>query len=370
MFLKIEGLSKRYDGSQSETLALNNVSFGIPKGTFLTLLGPSGCGKSTLLSLLAGLDQPTTGRIEMDGTVVYDSERNVLLTPAERNIAMVFQSYAIWPHMSVRGNVDFPLRFGLRGSRLTTSERVEAVDHALRRVRLQKFADRPAPLLSGGQQQRVSLARALAQRPSLLLLDEPLSNLDAYLRERMQREIRSIVTDEHITAVYVTHDQKEALSMSDTIVIMKDGVVQQIGSPKDVYFSPKNYFVAKFMGSPNILEVTVRTLSEDLIFAESELGVLCMSRKTADQDIKIGKRLSAVLKQEDMRVLVESEPRVGANQFELPCIGQVFLGDRVEVICGLREGSLSIYTNARDWAQRETVRFTCDPRRIHYFASS
>jgi iron(III) transport system ATP-binding protein len=367
VFLQIEGLTKRYETEQRSSLALNDVSFGITKGTFLTLLGPSGCGKSTLLSMLAGLDMPTSGRIEINGKVVYDSSRKTFLEPAERNISMVFQSYAIWPHMTVRENVDFPLRYGINGRKMPAQERARVVDHALRRVRLESFADRPAPLLSGGQQQRVSLARAIAQRSSLLLLDEPLSNLDTNLRDNMQKEIRSIVTEEGVTAVYVTHDQKEALSMSDLIVVLQDGLVKQIGSPMDIYYRPQNRFVAEFMGSPNIIEASVTTIDSVHVFAESELGSLRMCRIDSSDGLQPGKRLNVVLKQEDLRIVEATHAGSGDNYFTLPLVRQVFLGDRLEVLCQLRDKLLSIYTSARDWQNGDKVAFTCEPSKLHYF---
>lgn len=367
MFLQIDGLKKKYGTDRGAGLALDDVSFGIPEGTFLTLLGPSGCGKSTLLSMLAGLDEPTGGRIEMNGKVVYDSLRRILLPASERNISMVFQSYAIWPHMSVRENVDFPLRYGVAGRKMPAHERARIVDHALKRVRLEPFADRPAPLLSGGQQQRVSLARALAQKPSLLLLDEPLSNLDAHLRERMQKEIRSIVTEEGITAVYVTHDQKEAMSMSDIIVVLKDGKVQQIGSPTDIYYRPKNRFVAEFMGSPNIIDACVQHVERDVVVVESELGAMRMGRIDSCKDLQPGRKLNVVLKQEDLRIVLPGQCSPEENYFSLPLVRQVFLGDRLEVLCQLRHKLISIYTSAREWQQGDLVGFACAPSHLHYF---
>lgn len=369
MYLKIEGLSKRYEGHGSSQLALDDISFGIERGTFLTLLGPSGCGKSTLLSMLAGLDQPSGGRIEMGGRVVYDSSKKTFLEAAERNISMVFQSYAIWPHMSVRENVDFPLRYGVNGRKMSGQDRDRIVSHALDKVRLTAFADRPAPLLSGGQQQRVSLARALAQRPAVLLLDEPLSNLDAHLRENMQKEIRSIVTEEGITAVYVTHDQKEALSMSDQIVVLKEGRIQQIGTPMDIYYRPRNRFVAEFMGSPNMIAAEVRQVDaqRDLVLADSELGPLCMKRIDCGEDLSPGKRLNVVLKQEDLCIVPPGAASPYVNCFSLPLVRQVFLGDRLEVLCQLRDKMISIYTSARQWQSGDRVSFACCPSQLHYF---
>ncbi len=370
MFLKIAGLTKQYQGDSRATRALDNVSFEVPRGTFLTLLGPSGCGKSTLLSMLAGLDEPTSGHIEMGGRVVYDSDKRIFMEASERNISMVFQSYAIWPHMTVRENVEFPLRYGINGKKMTVAERNGVIDHALEKVRLTAFADRPAPLLSGGQQQRVSLARALAQRPAVLLLDEPLSNLDAHLRESMQKEIRSIVTEEGITAVYVTHDQKEALSMSDMIVVLKDGVVQQVGTPMEIYYQPKNHFVAEFMGSPNMIEAHVSEVdhARNLFVASSKLGAIMVKRIDGDHDIQPGRRLTVVFKQEDLRIVPREQCLPEDNYFSLPLVRQVFLGDRLEVMCQLNDRTISIYTSARQWQQGKEVGFACSAHQLHYFS--
>ena len=368
-FLAISNLCKRYEGSgRGATLALDDVSFSIARGAFLTLLGPSGCGKSTLLNMIAGLDTPTAGRIEIAGRTVYDSTRRVDLAPAERNISMVFQSYAIWPHMTVRQNIEFPLEHGSQKKTLTKAARKAAVDHALEKVRLTAFADRPAPLLSGGQQQRVSLARALAQRPSIILLDEPLSNLDANLREQMQKEIRSIVTDEGITAVYVTHDQKEALSMSDVIVLLKDGVIQQVGTPDAIYYRPENRFVAQFMGWPNVIEATVTGVDRDgrAVHADSPLGAMRLARVPGAAEPRTGDRIDVVMKQEDLRIVAPNAGADGDNVFLLPLVRQVFHGDRLEVICQAGDRTLAIYANARQRQAGPTVRIACAPEHLHY----
>jgi iron(III) transport system ATP-binding protein len=367
-FLKIRGLCKRYEGTaRGATQALDNVEFAIPRGAFLTLLGPSGCGKSTLLNMIAGLDTPTSGRIEIGGRVVYDGAAKIELAPAERHISMVFQSYAIWPHMSVRENIEFPLKHGSQAASMSAEQRRAAVDHALEKVHLAAFADRPAPHLSGGQQQRVSLARALAQRPAIILLDEPLSNLDANLREHMQKEIRGIVTDEGITAVYVTHDQKEALSMSDVIVLLKDGVVQQVGSPEDIYYRPCNRFVAQFMGSPNIVRATVRAhdAARGEIVVDSPLGVVRLA-SAAGELPPPGTGVAMVLKQEDLQLLAPGETPAHGNAFELPLVREVFHGDRLEVLCRSGDVGISIYTNARHRQPGDTVRFACAPAHLHY----
>jgi iron(III) transport system ATP-binding protein len=368
MGLSISSLSKTYTRKGQSHQALSDVSFSVPEGAFVTLLGPSGCGKSTLLNLIAGLDRPSSGEIRIGGNVVYDSKQAICAPAAQRNISMVFQSYAIWPHMTVRENVEFPLKHGRKKSEARAA-RDEAVSRALDRVHLSAFQDRPAPLLSGGQQQRVSLARAIAQQPSLILLDEPLSNLDANLRDAMQKEIRSIVTQEKITAVYVTHDQKEALSMSDVIVVLSEGRIEQVGTPEEIYYRPATRFVAQFMGAPNMIEAVVAGVDaeHDHIIASCALGSIHVRRKPGDE-VRAGDALTLVLKQEDF-VLAGSGPP-SANHYNLPVRRRIFLGDRTEILCAAHTASdqtISIYTSIRGLAHTATLSVHCRPEDIHYF---
>jgi len=365
MRLQVTNLCKQYTRKGQSQLVLNDVSFAISKGAFVTLLGPSGCGKSTLLSLIAGLDRPTSGAIEIGGRKIFDDRERLFVPPGERDISMVFQSYAIWPHMTVRENVEFPLKHGRKRS--TPADRDAAIDDALDKVRLTAFRDRSAPLLSGGQQQRVSLARAIAQRPSLMLLDEPLSNLDANLRDAMQKEIRGIVRAAGITAVYVTHDQKEALSMSDTVIVMNDGRIEQIGSPQDIYYRPGNRFVAEFMGSPNLLPATVTAVEDGRVRAQCALGAIEVLH--LGDALYPGDTIVLVLKQEDL-VLVTGATTPSTNVFTLPILKRVFLGERMELVCALPgqpEAQLSLFVNARTPLPEDRVSFLCRPEEVHYF---
>jgi iron(III) transport system ATP-binding protein len=225
--------------------------FDVAKGDFFTLLGPSGCGKSTTLQCIAGLESPDEGEIEMDGELVLCTRRKLLVPANRRNIGMIFQSYAIWPHMTVFDNVAFPLVHGQHQVRGIDVKR--RVMRALDMVQLADYAERPSPHLSGGQQQRVALARALVHEPRLLLLDEPLSNLDAKLRDAMRVELRLLVKALGITTVFVTHDQLEAMSMSDQIALMRSGKVVQLGPPREVYLRPNSAFTADFMGRSNMI---------------------------------------------------------------------------------------------------------------------
>jgi putative spermidine/putrescine transport system ATP-binding protein len=219
----------------------------------VTLLGPSGCGKTTTLRCIAGLERPDGGEIRIGGEVVASAERGIYLGPEDRNIGMVFQSYAIWPHMTVFNNV----AYGLRVRRASASVIKERTTRALELVGLANLADRYATKLSGGQRQRVALARAVAIRPGILLLDEPLTALDAALRDRLRGELNRLLRALGITAIYVTHDQAEAMELGDRIVVMQKGTIAQIGTPREIYFAPKNRFVAEFIGAANIIEAPV-----------------------------------------------------------------------------------------------------------------
>ena len=248
--IEVSDLVVRY----GDVPAVNGVSFTVAQGEHLTLLGPSGCGKTTTLRAIAGLEEPSGGTIRIEGETVYSAaqKRNV---PAERRgVSMVFQSYAVWPHMSVADNV----AYGLKVRKLPKAEIDVQVDRALGLVQMRNFADRSAALLSGGQQQRVALARAIAFSPTVLLFDEPLSNLDAKLRAEMRVELRELQRRLGVTSVYVTHDQEEALAISDRVVVMNVGGIEQLGSPEDIYNRPKTRFVADFVGSANLISGAIQ----------------------------------------------------------------------------------------------------------------
>ena len=250
MKVVLENLTKifpsRNKKSGEEVIAVNDFTFEIPDGKLIGLLGPSGCGKSTTLYMISGLQKPSAGKI-------YFGEDDVTeLAPEHRGIGLVFQNYALYPHMTVKQNILFPLQ-NLRGAdKLTKEEMIERAYEAAKLVQIDELMDRKPSELSGGQQQRVAIARALVKKPRVLLLDEPLSNLDARLRLQTREEIRRIQKETGITTIFVTHDQEEAMSISDMIVVMKLGVVQQIGKPQQVYDDPTNLFVAKFLGTPPI----------------------------------------------------------------------------------------------------------------------
>jgi iron(III) transport system ATP-binding protein len=248
--IEVENLIVRYGA----TAAVSGVSFQVRPGEQLTLLGPSGCGKTTTLRAIAGLERPSAGSIRIGGTTVYSSAQGINMPAEKRGLSMVFQSYAIWPHMSVFDNV----AYGLRVRRVGAREIDTKVREALALVQMAGFERRPASQLSGGQQQRVALARACVFSPQVLLFDEPLSNLDAKLRADMRIELRELQHRLGVTSLYVTHDLEEALAMSDRIVVMRDGAIEQIGSPSDIYNLPRNAFVADFVGSANLIRGRLR----------------------------------------------------------------------------------------------------------------
>jgi iron(III) transport system ATP-binding protein len=233
--------------------ALKGVSFTVNDGEFLTLLGPSGCGKSTTLAALAGLDRPTDGRITIGSRVMFDGAKDIFIDAQYRNLGLMFQSYALWPHMTVFKNLDFTLEL----RRIRGKEARQRIEEALTLVEMEAYAERYPGELSGGQQQRVALARTLVYRPEILLLDEPLSNLDAKLRDRARIWLGELPRKTGVTTIYVTHDQAEALAMSDTIIVMDNGVIAQIGTPREIYEQPSTAFVADFVGASNLLKAAI-----------------------------------------------------------------------------------------------------------------
>ena len=272
------------------TLAVNDVSLNIEKGEFFFLLGPSGCGKSTFLRIVAGFYKPDTGELRFDDTVVNN------VPPHQRNTGMVFQNYALWPHMSVAENI----AYGLTLRKLGKSERDEKITSALEMVQMVDYRDRAVNTLSGGQQQRIALARALVIEPSVLLLDEPISNLDAALRQQMRDEIKQIHDRTNITMFYVTHDQVDALSMADRMAIMQEGVVIQVGTPREVYKFPKNAFVASFVGETNFISGKVQHTSNGSATIETPVGTL--HSKTVYHDLSEGTPVQCSIRPEALTV--------------------------------------------------------------------
>jgi iron(III) transport system ATP-binding protein len=323
----VEGLCTEYPNEKGEIVkAAQDVSFDVPEGKLFTLLGPSGCGKTTTLRSIAGLEKPRAGEIAVGERVVYSSTKGVFVAPNRRGFGMVFQSYAIWPHMDVFRNAAFPLDVGAK--RYSRQEIRDKVMRVLEAVQLDKLADREATKLSGGQQQRLALARALVMEPALLLLDEPLSNLDAKLRERMRFELKRLQRELRITTVYVTHDQSEALALSHEIAVMNEGRIQQVGSPRDVYERPASAFVADFVGSTNFLDGSV-------LGPENEAGHYRVRTEIGDVSVRATEPLRAddkvllSVRPEDVG-LVEAKPDEPVNVWEALVDQKVFLGEVVD----------------------------------------
>ncbi len=262
--IKVEGVAKGYGKHQ----VLQNLDIAIKKGECFTLLGPSGCGKTVLIRLIAGHEVPDAGKIIIDETVVADSETGEYIPPERRGLGIVFQDYAVWPHMTVFENIAYPLKMEKRPK----EEINELVMKMIEVVGMKGLDKRLPSELSGGQQQRVAIARALVKKPKVLLLDEPLSNLDARLRLQTREEIRRIQQNVGITTIFVTHDQEEAMSISDQILVMKNGVEQQIGAPQEVYDNPKNLFVAQFLGTPQINVFTGEIKNEKIMIGDSYIN--------------------------------------------------------------------------------------------------
>jgi len=346
--LRVKNLRKSYFMSEGAVPAVQGISFDIDEGVFLTLLGPSGCGKTTTLRCVAGLETPDSGEIYIGNEPVFLDGKGILVPPFRRGVGMVFQSYAIWPHMTVFENVAFPLVHG--GFKAPKAQVKERVRKALELVGLAAQENRPAPFLSGGQQQRVSLARALVYEPKLLLLDEPLSNLDAKLREEMRLELRELVKRLKISTLYVTHDQEEALVLSDQIAVMSEGHILQKGSPREIYLDPRHPFVANFVGNANFIEGFVepgKNGHPDFVVGTALGQMSCR----LSSEIAKGERVSLVFRPEDV-VIHTTAQSSRVNTFPGIIERLIFLGNRI--YCEIRSGAFLLHgeTNARTEIQQ------------------
>ena len=310
--LEVNALRKAFNVGQP---AVDGVSFSVPAGEIVVLLGPSGCGKTTTLRCVAGLEHPTGGSISIGGRVVSAPAEGILVPPRSRNIGMVFQSYAVWPHMTVRQNVAYPLRH----RKTSQADAVAAVADVLSLVGLSEYADRSVVALSGGQMQRVALARSIVYRPQLLLLDEPLSNLDAKLRLRLRDDLRRILKQAGMTALYVTHDQAEAVALGDRIGVMRNGHLLQLGTADEIYNQPADHFVANFTGATN--EVTGR-----LVKLEGRYGMVDIGGQTIEaafvQQVAPGGAIRIALRPENI-VLGRQD---AANSFKTRVLQRRYLG--------------------------------------------
>ena len=334
--LQVRNLHASYvDAAGKVVKAVQDVSFDVPEGKLFTLLGPSGCGKTTTMRSIAGLERPLAGEVVVSGEAVYSADRRIFVAPNKRNFGMVFQSYAIWPHMNVFDNAAFPLQVGKR--KFTRKQIEDKVMRVLTIVGLESFVDREATMLSGGQQQRLALARALAMEPKLLLLDEPLSNLDAKLRERMRFEIKRLQRELGVTTIYVTHDQSEALALSHEIAVMNEGRIVQIASPREIYERPRNKFVADFVGLTNFVDAVVEgaDAAANIYIVGSALGAL---RVYSTEPLEKGRPVLISVRPEDVEL---SETRFeGSNVVQGRVDLKVFLGEYVDFQINIGERQL------------------------------
>ena len=342
--IELRGLLKRF-GTQ---IAVNGINLAAEHGEMLTLLGPSGCGKTTTLRMIAGLEDPDEGTIRAGSRVIFDGAKGINIPPENRGLGMVFQSYAIWPHMTVLENVAYPLKM----RRIASAERRTMVGKVLDLVGMAGLEDKPATKLSGGQQQRVAFARALVFQPELLLLDEPLSNLDAKLREQMRFELKRLQLELKITTVYVTHDQSEALALSDEIVVMSGGKVIQRGGPLDIYRRPNSEFVADFIGSTNLLPgVVARASGTDGIGeVRTDEGVV---RCSFIQSVPEGEKVLVSVRPEDVAI---SAGAAAGGTLPGKVINRIFLGEVIDYLVQVGAHELKVRAKPdQDHAIGETV---------------
>jgi iron(III) transport system ATP-binding protein len=322
--LEVKGLTKTFtaDGAKTVT-AIDDVTFNVERGKIFTLLGPSGCGKTTTLRSIAGLETPDKGEIIASGEAVFSSAAGVRVPANARGFGMVFQSYAIWPHMSVFENVAFPLQIRGRTPRYSRRQIDDEVSRMLDIVALSGYEQRRATQLSGGQQQRLALARALIAKPSLLLLDEPLSNLDAKLREKMRFELKRLQREVGITSIYVTHDQSEALGLSHDIAVMDQGRIVQIGSPREIYERPKGDFVAEFVGTTNFVsgEIVAANAEPAGYVVRLATGPLIVATPDA---LRPGDKVTISIRPEDVQV--STQPMDGPNTWGAVVDTHMYLG--------------------------------------------
>lgn len=352
--LVVENLCKRF----GEAAVLREVSFTVKDGEFFTLLGPSGCGKSTTLNCVAGLERPDEGRIRLEDRVFVDTAAKVFLPPEARNLGMVFQSYALWPHMTVADNLALPLKIRKVGK----EERRARIDEALDTVGLLRLRERYPHQLSGGQQQRVALARSLAYSPTMLLLDEPLSNLDAKLREQARAWLKRLQEDVGITTIYVTHDQQEALALSDRIAVMSEGRMLQVGTPAEIYEAPTTAEVAAFVGRCNFLIATVvGTPAGDRVAVKLDAtGDVVHVRPRAA--LRPDQRVTLAIRPEHLRLCAAGTDEDGADVLRARILQSAYVGARYEY--ELQLGSQTVFAESTDGSLRDQAGLVLDPDHI------
>jgi iron(III) transport system ATP-binding protein len=348
--VRVSQLSKVF----GEVPVLNDITFTIEDGEFFTLLGPSGCGKSTTLNCIAGLEDPTSGSITVGTTPFVDTARKLNVPPEERNLGMVFQSYALWPHMTIEQNLAMPLNI----RRVPRAEKSQRIHEVLDKVGLAHLRDRYPHQLSGGQQQRVALARALVYSPGVLLLDEPLSNLDAKLREQARAWLKRLQVDLGITTVYVTHDQDEALSLSDRIAVMFDGHMAQIGTPTEVYQRPASAHVAAFVGSCNFLigRVVTPSATSATVRLDSSGMIVTVATPTA---VRAGDEVTIAIRPERLTITPKDATATGANVLDTVVLTRAYVGNRYEY--GLKLGNIVVQVVSPNGGLDGEVRLVFNP---------
>ena len=327
--VELQALKKVY----GNTVAVNRIDLDVTKGEFLTLLGPSGCGKTTTLRMVAGLIEPTDGEIRVGGRLLSSTGRTVV-PPEKRNMGMVFQSFAVWPHMKVFDNVAFPLH----NLKMSKEEIRRRVREALALVKMAGFEDRYPSNLSGGQQQRVALARALAVQPDILLFDEPLSNLDAKLREEMRFELKEIQRKIGVTSLYVTHDQAEAMAISDRIVVMSEGRIRQIGKPSEIFDNPKDAFTAEFIGLANLLPGKLTGERTVTLTSQQELEV------DGSPALRVGAEILVSIRPHNVKMKMNREAKIARNELAGVVEKVSYLGDRVDYRISVGGRTLRVQT--------------------------
>lgn len=356
MDIRIKGVTKDFHSEGKRIRALDHVDLTIPANQIFTLLGPSGCGKTTLLRCIVGLETPDEGEIAIGGEIVWSKESDIYVPPEKRGLGMVFQTYAIWPHMNVFENVAYPLQ-NRKTSRQEIRRRVAKV---LEFVQLEGFEERSATSLSGGQQQRVALARALVAEPRVILFDEPLSNLDAKLREATRKELRRFLTELKITAVYVTHDRLEALTLSDRIAVMRAGVIVEIGDPKKIYFDSDHRFVADFIGRANLIPGRVSSIREPHAVVDSAIGpIVALNARR----IAAGGEATVCVRPEFIKI-ASSEAAGGSNIFRGRIESLVFVGETYEGEIRIGETLLTLaIESGADLAKGDEIAISFHPDR-------
>ena len=352
-------------GTANAIRAIDHVSFDVQDGELLVLLGPSGCGKTTTLRMIAGLEEPDEGEIWLGSRLVSSAERNVFVATEKRNVGMVFQSYAIWPHMTVFDNVAYPLRV----RRVAKSVARDKVAKTLELVGLTGFASRPATQLSGGQQQRVALARAIVFEPRLLLLDEPLSNLDAKLRVHMRGELKHLQRQTGITSVFVTHDQAESMALADRIVVLNQGRIEQVGNPAEIYERPRSRFVSEFVGSINVLQGEVTEIaSEQLVLRRGRSEIRCQG--SPDVRVSPGQQVLVSIRPEKLSFLPQRADD-GLNVWEGRVASAAYYGDHREYEVEVDDEVLKVTTpTAVSVEHGAHVFVACDPAEVVVMAGS